>query len=121
MFWKKAETKPSDYYIAHKLVVVDEEHYDMTDTIRQMLVDLSYFRWELVSVIETTRPVHTRTDEGMHGEYIKNERHYYFKRTTEAPEHPYHGHDHYGTLVEFYEECEHRADVKLALDKQIKT
>jgi hypothetical protein len=121
LFWKKSKTKASQNYIDHKLVTVDQDYYDCLIDIRNMLFDLAYFQWELVSVIETPQTKSFMKDDGGWETVKFNERHYYFKRTTEPPEHPYYGHDHYTSLVQYFEECEHRADVKAALNREKKT
>lgn len=121
LFWKKSKPKVSTKYVSHKLVTVDKDHYDCLDEIRNMLLDLAFFQWELVSVIETPQTKSFMKEDHTWETVNFDQRHYYFKRTTEPPEHPYHGHDHYTSLVKFFEECEYREDVKLALDKQKKT
>ena len=111
------QSKPevSSKYISHKLVTVDEDHYNCLYEIRDMLLDLAFFQWELVSVVETPQTKTFRNEEGSRETVNFNQRHYYFKRTTEPPNHPYNGHDNYHTLVDFFEETERRSEIKYAL------
>ena len=121
MFWKNSEPELPVKYLQHKLVTVDEDHYDLLDEIRKMLLDLAFFQWELVSVIETPQTQSFLKEDQSWERVNFKQRHYYFKRTTEPPEHPHYGHDNYTSLVQYFKECERRADVQATLNREKNT
>ena len=109
MFWKKNEPELPNKYIEYKLIIIGEEDYELHYELRDMLRDLAYFLWELVSVVETSRTIHTKTADGKPDSYVYNERHYYFKRNAvPTRDHPDKRSDSYDNLDMYKEELKKR-------------
>lgn len=117
MFWKNSEPELPVKYLQHKLVTVDEDHYDRHDLIHEMLNDLACFNWELVTVIETSYNETSHKELGKIERYKCHERHYYFKRTSPPPEQPIYCNDIYLDIVAFVREKEKR-DRAIKIERQ---